>query len=77
MIESLLFFMAGFVFSRLVTTSWAQPKFDRMLRWHPDSMGWRPVVSLKNLEPSGRYLVCYEVPVEAIDHLKSLYDEER
>ncbi len=34
---------------------------DKVLTWHPDSFGWRPVFNRQSLQPGKKYLLAFEV----------------
>jgi len=58
MFELIFFFALGFFVSRLT-----KPKIraDTLLYWNKDCLGWRPVASQDEINPSIRYMAAVEV----------------
>ena len=58
MFESLLFFLMGYIFARMIQPSL---EAEMLLYWNKDCMAWRPLADKSEMKPGMRYLAAFEI----------------
>jgi len=62
MFEVFISFGLGYLLGKTVTLgSSTMRKPDKILTWHPESLGYRPVPYSAKIKSNTDYLICYEV----------------
>ena len=62
MFEVIIGFFLGYIIGRAIeTANTLARKPDKILVWHPESLGYRPVPPASRVKPNTSYLLCYEV----------------